>query len=121
LARRNFNEGGFPSFPLPAIFRAHGEKKATSQRKVDCLSFAAMADAPVPDLESLVQENAALKAKLADYKGLEEDLMAKRVFDKARGYLTTWITLGGIILTLAGFVGYHTVVSYFTNLAEKKA
>jgi hypothetical protein len=77
-------------------------------------------DSP-PDSASLAQENAVLKAKLADYKRLEEDLMAKRVFEKARGYLTTWITLGGIILTLAGFVGYKSVLSYFTDLAKKKA
>ena len=79
-----------------------------------------MAEVPSQDEASLLQENAALKAKLADYKGLEEDLMAKRVFDKARGYLTTWITLGGLFLTLAGFVGYQTVTSYFRDLAKKK-
>src|SRR5438105_1598990 len=80
-----------------------------------------MADAPQQDPASLLQENAGLKAKLEDYKKLEEDLLAKRVFDKARSYLTTWITMGGIILTLAGFVGYKSVVSYFTDLAKKKA
>jgi C1A family cysteine protease len=78
-----------------------------------------MAETP-QDPASLLQENAALKAKLEDYKKLEEDLLARRVFDKARGYLTTWITMGGIILTLAGFVGYKSVVSYFTDLAKKK-
>jgi hypothetical protein len=79
-----------------------------------------MAEAP-KDPASLEKENAELKAKLEDYKKLEEDLTAKRVFDKARGYLTTWITLGGIILTLAGFVGYQSVISYFRDLAKKKA
>jgi C1A family cysteine protease len=80
-----------------------------------------MAETPEPDPESLLQQNAVLKARLEEYKKLEEDLMAKRVFDKARGYLTTWITLGGIILTLAGFVGYRSVMSYFSDLAKKKA
>ena len=72
------------------------------------------------DKEALLQENAALKAKLDDYKKLEEDLIAKRVFEKARGYLTTWITLGGIVLTLAGFVGYQSVIGYFQELGRKK-
>jgi hypothetical protein len=79
-----------------------------------------MAEAP-QDPAPLAQENAALKAKLEDYKKLEEDLIAKRVFDKARSYLTTWITMGGILLTLAGFVGYQSVISYFRDLAKKKA
>ena len=72
------------------------------------------------DKEALLQENAALKAKLDHYKKLEEDLLAKRVFEKARGYLTTWITLGGILLTLAGFVGYKSVIGYFQELGRKK-
>jgi papain like protease len=72
------------------------------------------------DKEALLQENAALKAKLDDYKKLEEDLIAKRVFEKARGYLTAWITLGGILLTLAGFVGYKSVIGYFQELGRKK-
>jgi hypothetical protein len=72
------------------------------------------------DKEALLQENAALKAKLDDYKKLEEDLIAKRVFEKARGYLTTWITLGGVLLTLAGFVGYKSVIGYFQELGRKK-
>jgi C1A family cysteine protease len=80
-----------------------------------------MAENSPPDPASLAEENAALKAKLADYKSLEEDLMAKRVFEKARGYLTTWITLGGIVLTLATFVGYKSVVGYFSDAAKKKA
>ena len=79
-----------------------------------------MAEAP-QDPASLVEENAALKAKLEDYKKLEEDLIAKRVFDKARSYLTTWITMGGILLTLAGFVGYQSVLAFFTKLAKEKA
>lgn len=52
---------------------------------------------------------------------LEEDLIAKRVFEKARGYLTMWITLGGVILTLATFVGYQSIIGYFTKLAKEKA
>jgi C1A family cysteine protease len=80
-----------------------------------------MAEKPPTDQESLLQENAALKAKVEDYKRLEEDLIAKRVFEKARGYLTTWITLGGVILTLATFVGYNKVIGYFTELAKTKA
>jgi C1A family cysteine protease len=79
-----------------------------------------MPDSPAPDPASLIRENAALQAKLDDYKALEEDLMAKRVFDKARRYLTTWITFGGIILTLTGFVGYQSVISYFRKLAKEK-
>lgn len=71
--------------------------------------------------ETLLRENAALKARIEDYKKLEEDLIAKRVFEKARGYLTMWITLGGVILTLATFVGYQSIIGYFTKLAKEKA
>jgi hypothetical protein len=72
------------------------------------------------DQVPLLQENAALKTKLEDYKRLEEDLIAKRVFEKARGYLITWITFGGIALTVAGYVGYQSVIGYFKEVGKKK-
>ncbi|WP_158655120.1 hypothetical protein [Flavivirga eckloniae] len=36
------------------------------------------------DIEKVLEENKLLKSKLKDYETLEEELMAKRVFEKAK-------------------------------------
>jgi len=78
-----------------------------------------MADETV-SAEDLRKENAELRAKLDQLKGLEEDLMAKRVFEKARGYLTSWITISGLLLTVSGIVGIKATYDYIHDLVTRK-
>ena len=47
-------------------------------------------------------------------------MIAKRVFDKARGYLFSWITISGCLLTLSGIVGIKTTYDYIHDLVIKK-
>jgi C1A family cysteine protease len=71
----------------------------------------------------LRKENQALKDKMQQYSKLEEDLedvMAKRVYEKARKRLFTMITLGGIVLTIAGIVGFKTIASYTKTVVTEK-
>lgn len=53
------------------------------------------------EMTDLRKENEALKQRLQEYQSLEEDLMAERVFEKARKKLTLYITLGGLVLLLS--------------------
>ena len=69
-------------------------------------------------MASLQKQNKELSEKLLAYKRLEEDLLAQRVFEKAKKKLSYWITLGGVFAVLAGFVGFREVVSYGKNLAK---
>jgi C1A family cysteine protease len=70
--------------------------------------------------QALTKENQELREKLRQYRELEEDLAAQRVFDKAKKQLTTWITFGGLLLFLAGLVGIKAVVDYTKGLVSKK-
>jgi len=72
---------------------------------------------PTPDL---VAENERLRSELGEYQELEEELMARRVFDKAKGQLTLWITVGGIIIFLSGLVGIKSLIDYAKGLADAK-
>jgi len=76
-------------------------------------------------VSELRRENRELKDKVRQYGKLEEDLedvMAKRVYEKARKRLAATITLGGILLTIAGIVGLKSIANYTkTVVAEKVA
>lgn len=61
-----------------------------------------------------------LKQQLASYKSLEEDLMANRVFEKAKKKISTYVTLGGVIAILASIIGIKAVVEYAKELAKEK-
>lgn len=68
----------------------------------------------------LAKQNAELRQRLGDLKALEEDLMAKRVFEKSRGYLFSWITVGGLLLTISGVVGIKTTYDYMRSQVKEK-
>lgn len=76
-------------------------------------------------VSELRRENRELRDKVQQYGKLEEDLedvMAKRVYEKARKRLAATITLGGILLTIAGIVGLKSIANYTkTVVAEKVA
>src|SRR5205085_8487150 len=74
-------------------------------------------DASVAELKEQIGE---LKAKLAVYNRLEEDLMAQRVFVKARRQLTTWITVGGLVAFGAGFIGFRQIEDYTRHAVSQK-
>ena len=61
-----------------------------------------------------------LKRQLASYKSLEEDLMASRVFEKAKKQISTYVALGGIIAILSGIIGIKAIVEYAKELAKDK-
>jgi hypothetical protein len=68
----------------------------------------------------LARENAELRQRLNELKTLEEDLMAKRVFEKARSYLFSWITISGLLLTVSGIIGIKAAYDYVTTLVARK-
>ena len=70
--------------------------------------------------EKLEKENSELKKQLWHYKELEEELMAKRVFEKARKKLVQWYTVGGITLFIVGVIGIKSIVDYSKEIAQKK-
>jgi C1A family cysteine protease len=71
-------------------------------------------------IAELSKETEELKAKLRMYEKLEEDLMAQRVFVKARRQLTGWITVGGLVAFTVGFVGFRQVESYTRHLVTQR-
>jgi Papain family cysteine protease len=68
----------------------------------------------------VARENAELRQRLAELKGVEEDLAAKRVFEKAKGYLFGWITISGLVLTVSGVIGIKAAYDYATTLVKAK-
>jgi len=68
----------------------------------------------------LQAENQKLKEKLADYMQLEEDLLADKVFKKAKDKLVGWYTIGGIAVFVIGIIGVKSVVDYSKELVSKK-
>jgi len=68
----------------------------------------------------LKKQNEALKQELQKYKSLEEDLMANRIFEKAKKLLFVYITFGGIIVLLGALIGIKALEDYAMNLAKEK-
>lgn len=68
--------------------------------------------------DDLRKQNAELREKLAQYKSLEEDLMAQRVYEKARKQFTAMLTLGGIAAIVAGILGFKSLDEYAKKLAD---
>ena len=61
------------------------------------------------EVAELRKEKEELTKKLAEYEHLEEDLMAKRVFEKAKKQLMIWITFGGVTLFILGALGIKSI------------
>ncbi len=72
------------------------------------------------EIESIKKENEELKSKLKGYQILEEELMAKRVFEKAKGKLVQWYTIGGIALFVVGIIGIKSIIDYSKEIAQSK-
>jgi len=70
------------------------------------------------EADDLRRENVILHNKLQDYKKLEEDLMAQRVYEKARKQITAMLTFGGIAAVLAGVLGFKSLDDYAKRLAN---
>ena len=75
---------------------------------------------PLYSVNDLQKENRALREKVQEYEKLEEDLMAKRVYEKAKKRLVTIITFGGIILTIVGIIGFKSIVDYTKKVVAEK-
>jgi C1A family cysteine protease len=69
-------------------------------------------------LQNLANENERLKARLEDYKKLEEELLAERVYKKAKDKLLQWYSIGGIALFISGIWGIREIVVYMENRAD---
>lgn len=71
-------------------------------------------------VNDLKKENQELREKIQEFKYLEEELMAKRVEEKAKKRLISSLTFVGILLTLFGIIGFKSFYDYSKNLVTKK-
>ncbi len=63
------------------------------------------------EFTELRKENQKLLEEVAEYKRLEEDQAARRIFEKARKQLIGWITFGGLLIAFFGFIGTWSIYS----------
>lgn len=75
---------------------------------------------PLNSVAGLQKENQVLREKVQEYKKLEEDLMAQRVYEKAKKRLVAMITFGGIVLTIIGIIGFKSIIDYTKKLIVSK-
>jgi C1A family cysteine protease len=75
---------------------------------------------PLSAVNNLQKDNQALREKIQEYKKFEEDLIAQRVYEKAKKRLVYMITFGGIVLTIVGIIGLKSTVNYTKNLIVSK-
>jgi C1A family cysteine protease len=61
-----------------------------------------------------------LQAKLRRYEEFEEDMLAQRVFVKARRQIVAWITFGGLATALVGVLGFSHLSSDIEDGAKTK-
>ena len=71
-------------------------------------------------IEQIEKENIKLKEKLLDFKQLEEDLLADKVFKKAKDKLVSWYTIGGIAIFIIGMVGIKSIYDYSKELVSRQ-
>jgi C1A family cysteine protease len=71
-------------------------------------------------IKQIEEENKKLKEKLIDFKQLEEDLLADKVFKKAKDKLVRWYTIGGIAVFLISIIGIKSIVDYSKEVVSKK-
>lgn len=109
----------FTSDSLHAIqeeFNFNGKKQQTKKENIN-MQNRKKSESVADDLKN---ENQELREKLQEFKKLEEDLMAQRVYDKAKRRLISMITIGGIVLTIIGIMGIKSIFDYTKNLINKK-
>ena len=70
--------------------------------------------------DELRKQNEDLRQRLQEYKALEEDLMATRIFQKAKKQFSVYITVGGVIIVLSAIFGIKALSDYAKNLAKEK-
>jgi C1A family cysteine protease len=68
----------------------------------------------------LAKEVEGLRDRLKQYKALEEDLAAQRVFEAAKKRLWGWLTVGGVGTLALTFVGYKQLDEYIQALVKGK-
>jgi C1A family cysteine protease len=69
------------------------------------------------DVEAQIE---SLQKKLTEYKRLEEDLAAEKIFEAAKKKITTWLTFGGLVLTLVGVFGVREAEKYGEGLVDEQ-
>lgn len=72
------------------------------------------------EVRDLERENRELREQLKELRHLEEDLMAQRAFEKAKRYLFSWLTFGGILLTIVALFGVNSVYNYMVSQIDDK-
>jgi C1A family cysteine protease len=84
------------------------------------LMVQAAAPAPSPANESQLQkENAELRKKLDEYRQLEEEIVAQRIAEKARGQFLWWLGFGGLAILVTGVLGFKALSDYAKTLVTK--
>ena len=73
------------------------------------------------EIKKLEEDNKLLNEKLQSYEALKDDLQAKKIFDLVYKRFIAFLTFGGILTILAGYVGYNTVVKYMEDQAKNVA
>lgn len=71
-------------------------------------------------VKELKKENQKLRKKIQEYKSLEEKFMAQLIFEKAKKRLLGWITIGGILIFFATFVGGASTYGYMKDYLRKQ-
>ncbi len=79
-----------------------------------------MAEVSKPELvnDEIVLENERLKQKLAEYKDLEEEFVAQKVFNKAKRMIFAWVSIGGVALMVFGYTGVSSILSSVEETAK---
>jgi hypothetical protein len=72
-------------------------------------------------LADVAKQNRSIKEKIDSFMPLAEDAMGLRVFDKAKSYLVSWITVGGIATVIAGGVVFTEAWNYARDIIQSEA
>lgn len=70
-------------------------------------------------IESIRQEIQSFKTKLLQYHVLEEELIANRVYENAKGRLKSWFTFGGLAIFVLGGFGIKEIFDYYKSLQAR--
>jgi C1A family cysteine protease len=106
----------------PLIAELQRENEQLKQKLQEYLSLS-KEEATKPEgalVNHVVKENQELKERLQVFKKLEEDLMAQRVSERAKKQLTVWLTIGGLVISIGGIVGFRQIEAYTKDLVSRK-